>query len=371
MKDEGKPENTEEVIQCRHCDREISAKAKVCWHCGNDQHWLGSKLKYVGLVMVAISVAQVIFIAFKTVDTYKVLNQINLVKDEATTVLTSIQHREKLLNEKLATLSLNVDELEDRLFKNTEKFDKKQNALAKSVEAVRIQAEEKVSKVVDSVKLQAEQSEERLATTEKTFDTKQRKMNEELTVLKADLSGQLKKLQWRDNLMRLADSAISRGNREDYNEILKIQNSTRNNEDKLVASSYVMQVKSFYISAYRYKSYKLDKELDNKEFLDKAETQNLIREMLNNKNKAVRYIIAQYISNRKEVGVLQPLIEVMENDNSLDVLKISVMSFEKLTGFDSGDVFGYKDAIEYWNKNKEEIEKKLKKPEDKTEKPAS
>ena len=376
MEDQGKPENTEEVIQCRHCDREISAKAKICWHCGNYKGWWRNKLKYVGiftaLAMVVISVVQVVFITIKTVDTYKVLDEIDSVKTEATTVLTSIQNSEKLLNEKLGTLSLNIDALEGRLSENTESFNQKQEELAGSIEAVKLQAEKMVSDVVDSVNLQASSSKKRLADTEKTFDTKQKEMNDELAVLRDDLSGQLKKLQWRDKLMQLVDGAISEGSRADLNEILKIRGETQDIEKHNIVSSYMFQIKKFFLYVDRYKGRKLTKTVSGTMLVPaETDTQELINYATTQASAGVRYLFVRELSKRKEIGVPEALILVIQKDESLDVLAAAINSFEAVTDYQSRDVFDDERAIKYWNENKEEIKKKLKKPENSTEKSAS
>lgn len=62
----------------------------------------------------------------------------------------------------------------------------------------------------------------------------------------------------------------------------------------------------------------------------------------------------------------EALIEVMGKDTRLDVLAVSIRSFEQVTGYVKKDVLDDEPAYKYWAEKKEEIQKNLKKTDPET-----
>ena len=62
-----------------------------------------------------------------------------------------------------------------------------------------------------------------------------------------------------------------------------------------------------------------------------------------------------------------PVVDGAVGDGVTTCDLLSTAAFDAVTGYHNSDIFGYREAIKYWKENKEEIEKKLKKPEDNTE----
>mgnify|MGYP001595983192 CR=1 FL=1 len=54
-----------------------------------------------------------------------------------------------------------------------------------------------------------------------------------------------------------------------------------------------------------------------------------------------------------EEGVPEALLEVVEKDQNLNVVKTALDAFESITGFESPDVFGYEFAKKWWDEHKE------------------
>jgi hypothetical protein len=67
-----------------------------------------------------------------------------------------------------------------------------------------------------------------------------------------------------------------------------------------------------------------------------------------NRNKA-----AEFLANRREAEVPPSLIGSFQNDPNLWVKRASLLSFERLTGYAENDVFDFKGAAAWWEKNKD------------------
>jgi hypothetical protein len=72
----------------------------------------------------------------------------------------------------------------------------------------------------------------------------------------------------------------------------------------------------------------------------------------------VRAKAAEFLSDRKEANVPDALFAAC-TDSALDVRRMSLQSFESVSGYPSRDVFGCGAAKEWWKNNKAEMLKKL------------
>ena len=222
------------------------------------------------------------------------------------------------------------------------------------------QIEASAKKVSDQVL----RSNDRLLKAEKDFKQKNETLTGELHTLKDEVSKELEKLKWRDQLMLLTDEAISYGKRSSFEEIERLVKTFRGTEKEAIVLSYLSQVKKFFINIDRFKSRSITK-AGVKIVPNSLSTDVAIIALLNSNDKIVRFKIAKMLSKRKELGIPEALLKSVENDECLDVVAQSVKSFETITGFDAPDVFSYVPLLKYWEENKDEVQKKLKKTETK------
>jgi hypothetical protein len=62
---------------------------------------------------------------------------------------------------------------------------------------------------------------------------------------------------------------------------------------------------------------------------------------------------AQLLAGRREAIVPPALLEAMNHDPNLWVRRAALESFQGLAGFQADDVFGFKQAEDWWTKNKD------------------
>ena len=191
-----------------------------------------------------------------------------------------------------------------------------------------------------------------------------------------NLADQVSRLAERDRLIQLADDAINNGNRQAYEELLRMANNASVDEKvRSAAKAEWFQVKRFYIGLTRVKSRNLARlqpdgtkiDLKNEELT----TQELIQSMLGHNNWIVRALATSSLKDRKEGGVPGALLHAAHNDQNLDVVKEAIDSFESVTGYKGADVFGVEAAEVWWQTNEVEVEQKLKEQSQKSENPKS
>jgi hypothetical protein len=61
---------------------------------------------------------------------------------------------------------------------------------------------------------------------------------------------------------------------------------------------------------------------------------------------------AQLLGFRHESEVPPALLNSMADDSNLWVRRAALQSFQQLTGFQPNDAFGFKEAVDWWDKNK-------------------
>ena len=65
------------------------------------------------------------------------------------------------------------------------------------------------------------------------------------------------------------------------------------------------------------------------------------------------------LGSRNEKGIPNTLLQAAENDSSLDVVKACMGAFSRITGYKSSGVFAYKQAKNWWLRNRENISSKF------------
>ena len=350
---------------CNYCGLELQPDAKVCPFCGHYKrkilNWIKLLASATALVMVLVAIAQLLFAYVTKIDTQKMLDEVEIVKSTADATLTTVEKREKQLSIRLREISSDIDSLEQAFESNKQELTSSFSNISSEIEETKATADKKVGQIVNSVNLQASKSKKRLKKIETDFNTKQDKLNLELATLKDELTAQLEKLQWRDNLMHLADEAISDSNRASYDKLLKLRLEVKDTDKYNIVNSYVLQVKRFYIGIERYGSTTFTingKAVDLKDYT----TQLLIIGLQNMEKFEVRAKAAICLHDRKEKNVPDALIRAIENDPNLYVLAMCIKSFCSITGYDNHDVLDHSELIKHWLENKDDIESKLTEP---------
>ena len=176
------------------------------------------------------------------------------------------------------------------------------------------------------------------------------------------LAKEVEYLKNRNVVLKLSDKAIATGDAAPFEELENIYYNSKDANIKMVALSEIFRVKNIFASMTRIKAIevkyinpKTGKEFDEKEIPTEA----LIQGLKKHKTWQYRARIARLLRERKEKQVPEALLDAIENDKKLEVRKEAMDSYESVTGFKSRDVFKYKTAKEWWNKNKKRVDKDL------------
>ena len=89
---------------------------------------------------------------------------------------------------------------------------------------------------------------------------------------------------------------------------------------------------------------------------EQVPTNLLIEHLLNADEWKVRVRAAFCLKTKKEKEAIDALAISINNDKILDVVKESLISFERLTGYDNPDVLDGSFAIQWWEKNQSEFQ---------------
>ncbi|MGE5197381.1 MAG: HEAT repeat domain-containing protein [Deltaproteobacteria bacterium] len=170
----------------------------------------------------------------------------------------------------------------------------------------------------------------------------------------ATLATQVEVLKTRNRLAQLANVAISEGSRQALQELEDIAGDPNKADLAEVANAEVMRVKAFFATTSRLKEQTV--KYNNSEGIvivdDKIPTATLISDLRDNPDWRVRAKFAELLAIRNEEGVAQALLEAAASDENLYVMKAALEAFATVTGFKSSDIFDYKSAREWWDKNK-------------------
>ena len=196
--------------------------------------------------------------------------------------------------------------------------------------------------------------------------------NKDITQLKSNYDSQLKALKTevdyikqRNTLLKLGDLAIATGDAFSFdklNDLITDKNET-NDEFKTIARSEVFRIKSHFALMTRIKG--VDPRWEDpktKKYVEINDipTEILIKGLNDSKQWQNRAKLAEYLQHRKEKGVPDALLRAIKKDLHLEVREKAMKSFERVTGFESLDVFNHGPAKVWWNKNKKNIENNLK-----------
>jgi len=117
-------------------------------------------------------------------------------------------------------------------------------------------------------------------------------------------------------------------------------------------------VKAFWISVSRTAAVTLNK--DGKAIkVPDLKTCEIVREATRNPDWTVRAVLTGALSERRSENVPEALLEIVEKDDNLEVVKDAVVAWSSLTGYRSPDVFGSPHISNWWKENRESFEKSL------------
>ena len=212
-----------------------------------------------------------------------------------------------------------------------------------------------MKRTVQTVTGKLEDSNQRIESAEKGFMEKFHGVNEDVEAVKIKLSSELKSLKKRNDLTELADKAISAGDRKAFNNLAEICAAAKNNNrEDYEARTEFYRVKSFYSNNNRIPEFNLElKDESGKSMVNEhIPTEYLIKCLIEDPDWRNRGRAAQLLALRKSKAVPSALIESIENDKNLDVLKNSMESFSKVSGYINHDVLDHAKPVEWWNGHK-------------------
>lgn len=171
-------------------------------------------------------------------------------------------------------------------------------------------------------------------------------LNEFTTKYDADtdvLADEIGILKQRNAIIKLGDEAIATAKAAPYDELFDIYRSTDSEYDKLLVNATIHRIKGQFAGMTRMANTKIqftDPVTKQKFEGNKIPTEALIDAFPVTKNWKHRGRVLQLLASRKEFGVPECILNGMKDDH-LEVRKISIASFERVTGWKSNDTFGY------------------------------
>ena len=354
----GMSNQSSHVYTCKDCKNEIHRDAKRCHYCGKYQkfRWalLGNLPLILTLIVSVVTIAILLYqvsIARKQTDIAN--DQVEVAKAQVGVSEKQVEETKKkrieaeeVLNEARAVKA----DAESTLLKADDALKKSDSVLTDANTKV-----DKINKEVNKINRKMIKADKSL----NTFTERQKKLSEEVNEIKTELKAEVKKLKERNEIVALADAAITEGATDLYEELMRRSEKLKPNDDLFhIIFSSILRVKQFYSNVNRVKN--VDVEIitiDGRRFKNnEATTEQLITVLLKTPQWHVRAKAAQLLKKRKERGVPDALIKGMK-DKRLDGRVMCIKSFEALTGFDNPDTLEYNHSIKWWSEHKEEFEK--------------
>ena len=272
--------------------------------------------KWGSIVLVVVSILAFIGISVSIVSIY---NQVTDSSSKFITELINIQFSKPNVESTLK----NVAEKE-----------------AKTIITEHVQPEiEKVKEEVNSFELY-------LNDYQKKYDTEITKITQEVSFISK-----------RNEIIKIGDRAINHGDRDAFNQLMELVDSEKD-DFKEMAFAEFLRVKKFYILLNRFKDTNiLYKDSEGNIIKDEQiPTDILIEHLLNADEWKIRARSAFCLKTKKEKEAINALTTSINNDKILDVVKESLISFERLTGYDNPDVLDGRPAIQWWEDNRAEFQ---------------
>jgi hypothetical protein len=339
--------------------------AKVCHICGRHQNTLLNQLQHAAtfttILMAVIAMAQVYVSYYQMVDTKakhveaeEVLKQSQAVLAKATNDSESVKKISMDVLSKSATESENTIKNANNVLLESRKTSYKAIMASNN-------ARKDVANTVKSINTQLSESNKRIIAAETGFIEKFDKTNRSIEKVKSDVSTELGVLKKRNELVLLADKAISTGDRKSFERLEELSSSCSiDSTEALQARSESLRVRVHYVSGTSLKNIYMKRTDGTVVNLGSLSTDDLISILLKAKNWEYRGLAAQALQSRKEIKVPDALIESMKSEPQLEVLRESIASFARVTGYPKNDVFLTEPIYSWWKGNKILVEAGLK-----------
>jgi len=175
------------------------------------------------------------------------------------------------------------------------------------------------------------------------------------------LSTELAELKKRKEIVQLGDKCVQEASRGALEELERISKSDPDQAIRLAAISEAGRVKMFWATATRLVGrYLTGRHPDGKEKTEADfTTEELTAGLLTAREWQTRALAAQALARRKEKGVPQALMQCIEKDPNLEVVKDAVKAFHAVAGFENPDVFRYEPIRDWWAEHATEVNGKL------------
>lgn len=292
---------------------------------------------------------------FQMAETKKKRVEAEEVLDEAKRVLKTAKEDAGQIRQEAQVVLSTAKEHSGAAIKESNTVLKNANAASEFAKSVSETVISDVDQTVDRINTALEEANQRIAVNEKQAKEQTNSILSEVNNLKGDVLSQLEILTQRNNLVALADKAIL----GDRNSLESLQELVNEDVSKTAVIAEILRVKSFYIGGSRIAGTEYKKNGEKIEPKD-IETQVFAANLVNpNAAWKLRGQIAKTLSGRKEKVSLEAIVKCIKGDESLDVLKVCINSFEVITEYKSGDVLNPQKLLQWWEENKEETLAKL------------
>lgn len=176
------------------------------------------------------------------------------------------------------------------------------------------------------------------------------------------MSAELDELRRRKSVTDLGVAAISEASRPAFVSLSRIAETDSSPEIRQLAFSEMLRVKAFWVSVSRTADVTLHK--DGKVIsAGDLKTCEAVKEAAHNPDWPVRAVLTAALGGRRSGNVPETLLEIVEKDDNLEVVKDAVQAWSSLTGYHSPDVFGVPFIRDWWKENRESFVKGLTPPE--------
>lgn len=163
----------------------------------------------------------------------------------------------------------------------------------------------------------------------------------------------LERIEEKNRIFSLADQALVEGSRSAYEELYKSLGKNEDETTRVAIISQILKIKAFYLTGNRFRNIEITVPGPDKKTLKNEQIpQNELIALLNhNEQWPARAKVVELLGNYKTLESAQTLIKVIREDSQMDVVRSAIQSFQRITGFQSGDTFPIDEAQSWWQKN--------------------
>jgi hypothetical protein len=193
------------------------------------------------------------------------------------------------------------------------------------------------------------------------FEKFQSMMRERLQTDYQLISNEVLRFQRRGDIFELGDTAIGDMSRSAYEELREILNDPSDALLQLAAKSEIIRVNNAFANSTRTSGITLSMQGTGDATLEESglTTRELIDILIDDPDWRFRARSAQLLTEKKELGVPEALLEAMKDDENLEVLKNAAKAFETVTGSRAPGVFEYEYFSEWWETNSATVNETL------------